>query len=147
MTSDRFLTPTNNIYSFPVAAALTGTVTVSHTSGQTLILVFARTGATIEIKSEVAISAGDEYDYFALIDGNADIQLGGNGGSGTFVAVQFLDEDNQRRFTLSVLPASSSVSVATLELEVNQPPEGQNADLTKLSMYLPFPAETSGRRN
>ena len=139
--ADRTLTinTTTNMYPFPVAAALTGTVTVSHTSGQTLILVFARTGATIEIKSEVAISAGDEYDYFALIDGEADIQLGGNGGSGTFVAVQFLDEDNLRRFTINVLPASASTLVATLGLTVNQPPPNTAPDLTKLTMYLPNP--------
>ena len=113
-----------------------------HASGQPLILVFVRTGATVRIGSTVAISAGDEYDYFALIDGEADIQLGGNGGSGTFVAVQFLDEDNQRRFTVTVLPASSSSSVSTLGLTVNQPPAGQSADMTKLTMYLPNPDKT-----
>ena len=51
--ADRTLTinPTTNMYPFQVAAALTGTVTVSHTSGQTLILVFARTGASVRLKA------------------------------------------------------------------------------------------------
>ena len=142
VASEKSITATAGVYSFPVAAALTGTVTVSHARGQPMTLVFVQTGATVRIGSTVAISAGDEYDYFALIDGEADIQLGGNGGSGTFVAVQFLDEDNQRRFTVTVLPASSSSSVSTLGLTVNQPPAGQSADMTKLTMYLPNPKKT-----
>ena len=135
VTSERFLTPTNNIYSFPVAVALTGTVTVSHATGKTLILVFARTGATIEIKSEVAISARDEYDYFALLDGNADIQLGGNGGSGIFVAEQRVtaansDEDIYRRFTVSVSSAPTATLAFALEVK---------ADETDMAKKIPLP--------
>ena len=120
---------TTNMYPFPVAAALTGTVKVSHTSGQTLILVFAQTNTRVTIRSEVEFSS-EGNDFFRLIDGNADIQIG-SGGSGTvFIAEQYIDEDNNRRFTIPIAPSSSSAPVAALLLTVDNPKiTNPNADV------------------
>ena len=133
----------DNIYSYTVTAALTGQVAVSHQGTKGVLRYdFPRTGVTVMVESDVEISARDEYDYFALIDGNADIVLGGNGSSGIFVAEQRLTVGYLRRFTIAILPSSSSAPVATLGLTVKQPPAGESADLTKLTLYLPIPDKT-----
>ena len=131
---------TTTTYPFPVAAALTGTVKVSHTSGQTLILVFAQTNTRVTIRSEVEFSS-EGNDFFRLIDGNADIQIG-SGGSGTvFIAEQYIDKDNNRRFTIPIDPSSSSAPVAALLLTVDNPKiTNPDADVDP-DTHLPSPGQ------
>ena len=71
-------------YGFPVAAALTGTVTVTHTSGQPLTYAFPRSGTTVTVRSDVAISS-QEFDFLQLISGEADIMVGIVGGGSVFI--------------------------------------------------------------
>ena len=79
-----------SLYSLPAS-----TVTLIHGNNNnkaTLTLTFPRTGATVVIKSTAAMATENAYDYFALLNGKADIMLGGGGGM--FVAVQSLTTTN-----------------------------------------------------
>ena len=107
-----------SLYSLRTAS----TVTLSHGNNNnkaTLTLTFPRTGATVVIESTAAMATEGAYDYFALLDGKADIMLGG--GSGMFVAEQRVtannpNNDDYRRITVSASPASPM----TLALTVNE---------------------------
>ena len=103
----------NDVFSYPLPAS---TVTLSHAKG-TLTLTFRRTGATVVIESDVAMATEGAYDYFALLDGKADIMLGG--GSGMFVAEQRVtannpNNDDYRRITVSASPASPMTLALTV---------------------------------
>ena len=102
----RILSPdrTTGDYTFAVAFALTGTVTVQHDSGSgtsPLIYIFPETGTTVRVMSTVAISS-QEFDFLRLTDGSAEISRG-TGITTTigFVAEQFGNTLNFRRFTLA----------------------------------------------
>ena len=71
-------------YGFDVGAALTGTVTVTHASGQPLTYAFPRSGTTVTVRSDVAISS-QEFDFLQLINGEADIMVGIVGGGSVFI--------------------------------------------------------------
>ena len=116
--ADRPLTPDNNgSYAVPIVQALTGTVTVSHASGS-MTYAFPRTGTTVTVKSDVAIST-EEFDFFRLIDGEADIVVGTSGGGTVFIAEQYADDDNIRRIMIPIV--SSPTPIATLALTVVAP--------------------------
>ena len=122
------LNPVAGFYTFTISAAFTGTVTVSHMGNGTLTLTFLRTNTPVRIGSTAAISS-EEFDYFALLDGTADIVLGGGGGM--FVAEQRLTTTGEyRRFT--VFAPSSPTSTLTLGLTVS-------ASASSMADKLPFP--------
>ena len=123
--ADRPLTPDNNgSYAVPIVQALTGTVTVSHASGS-MTYAFPRTGTTVTVKSDVAIST-EEFDFFRLIDGSADIVVGTGGGGTVFIAEQYADDDNIRRIMIPIV--SSPTPIATLALTVKVPGESEVFD-------------------
>ena len=98
------------------------TLTLFHNSGnnQTLTLVFPRTRTTIAIESTVAV-ATETDDFFRLIDGEAEVMVGGGGGS-VFIVEQYADDDNIRRIMIPVV--SSPTPIATLAVTVVAPPTG-----------------------
>ena len=117
-------------YFFPIGAALRGTVTVTHKTGNELTFQFPRSGANVVIGSTVEIST-EEFDYLALLDGTADILLGSGGGM--FVAEQRLTTTNDyRRFTVFANAAPNTT--LTLGLVVDE--DGTN---TTLQLPLPLP--------
>ena len=117
-------------YFFPIGAALRGTVTVTHKTGNELTFQFPRSGANVVIGSTVEIST-EEFDYLALLDGTADILLGSGGGM--FVAEQRLTATGEyRRFTVFA-NAAPSITL-TLGLVVDE--DGTN---TTLQLPLPLP--------
>ena len=120
-------------YSFPIGAALTGTVTVTHRSGNELTFNFPRSGVDVVIGSTVEISA-NEFDYFALLNGKADILLGSGGGM--FVAEQRLTTTGDyRRFTVFANAAAPSITL-TLGLTVTEP-TGNEAVVPATNLPLP----------
>ena len=120
----------NNLYSFAVVQALTGTVTVRHKGVAALTVTFKRTNTPVRIGSTVEIST-EEFDYLALLDGTADILLGSGGGM--FVAEQRLTATGEyRRFTVFA-NAAPSITL-TLGLVVDE--DGTN---TTLQLPLPLP--------
>ena len=122
-------------YFFPIGAALRGTVTVTHKTGNKLTFNFPRSGANVVIGSTVAISA-EGFDYFALLNGNADILLGSGGGM--LVAEQRLTMttagDYYRRFTVFA-NAAPSITL-TLGLTVTEPTGNEAVDS---DVHLPLP--------
>ena len=118
----------NNLYSFAVVQALAGTVTVRHKGVAALTVTFKRTNTPVRIGSTVEISS-EEFDYFALLDGNADILLGSGGGM--LVAEQRLTTTGDfRRFTVSATAPPNTT--LTLGLVVDK--SGSDA-----KAQLPFP--------
>ena len=108
-------------YAFAVAQALTGTVTVKHMGSGTLTLNFPQTQSTVAIGSTVAIATQPD-DFFRLINGEAEVMVGGGGGS-VFIVEQYADDENIRRIMIPVV--SSPTPIATLAVTVVDP--GNNA--------------------
>ena len=120
-------------YFFPIGAALRGTVTVTHKTGNELTFQFPRSGANVVIGSTVEISV-EEFDYFALLNGKADILLGSGGGM--LVAEQRLTTTGDyRRFTVFANAAAPSITL-TLGLTVTEP-TGNNAVVPATNLPLP----------
>ena len=131
--ADRPLTPDNNgLYTIPIAQALTGTVTVSHMGSGTLTLNFPRTKSTVAIGSTVAIATQPD-DFFRLINGNAEVMVGGGGGS-VFIVEQYADDDNIRRIMIPVV--SSPTPIATLAVTVVDPGNNPVVPATHLPPVL-----------
>ena len=95
------------------------TVTMHHANGQTLTLYFPRTETSVVVKSTLAMASENE-DFFRLIHGSAEITLGTV--SGNFVAEQFIDASNMRRFELE----TSATTTMMLTLKVD--PGGSDMD-------------------
>ena len=135
--------PATSLYSFTITAALTGTVTVRHKGTATLTLNFPRTNATVKVGSTMAIST-EEFDFFRLLNGNADIIVGSGGNGGTvFVAEQFVNDNNIRRFELA---AGSATTTMMLTLKVTTPPAGTPIDENNRGTYLPVPTIPLGTK-
>ena len=77
-------------------------VTLTHSSGM-VTLRYPRTGVQVVIQSEVVLASDDTTDFFRLNDGIADIERGTGitARAFRFVAQQYADDDNNRRFTLA----------------------------------------------
>ena len=77
-------------------------VTLTHSSGM-VTLEYPRTGVQVVIQSEVVLASDDTTDFFRLNDGIADIERGTGitARAFRFVAQQYADDDNNRRFTLA----------------------------------------------
>ena len=95
------------------------TVTMHHANGQTLTLYFPRTETSVVVKSTLAMASENE-DFFRLIHGEAEITLGTV--SGNFVAEQFIDASNMRRFELE----TSATTTMMISLKVD--PGGSDMD-------------------
>ena len=95
------------------------TVTMHHANGQTLTLYFPRTETSVVVKSTLAMASENE-DFFRLIHGSAEITLGTV--SGNFVAEQFIDASNMRRFELE----TSATTTMMISLKVD--PGGSDMD-------------------
>ena len=95
------------------------TVTMHHANGQTLTLYFPRTETSVVVKSTLAMASENE-DFFRLIHGSAEITLGTV--SGSFVAEQFIDASNMRRFELE----TSATTTMMISLKVD--PGGSDMD-------------------
>ena len=98
-------------YIIPTAS----TVTVSHVGGN-VVVFYPRTGTRATTRSTVAV-ATENNDYFGLLNGEADITLGGGGGM--FVAEQRVtaanpSNDIYRRITVSASPASAMTLALTV---------------------------------
>ena len=95
------------------------TVTMHHADGETLTLYFPRTETSVVVKSTLAMASENE-DFFRLIHGSAEITLGTV--SGSFVAEQFIDASNMRRFELE----TSATTTMMISLKVD--PGGSDMD-------------------
>ena len=95
------------------------TVTMHHANGQTLTLYFPRTETSVVVKSTLAMASENE-DFFRLIHGSAEITLGTV--SGNFVAEQFIDASNMRRFELET--GATTTMMLTLKVD----PGGSDMD-------------------
>ena len=95
------------------------TVTMHHKGGETLTLYFPRTETSVVVKSTLAMASENE-DFFRLIHGEAEITLGTV--SGSFVAEQFIDASNMRRFELE----TSATTTMMISLKVD--PGGSDMD-------------------
>ena len=95
------------------------TVTMHHKGGETLTLYFPRTETSVVVKSTLAMASENE-DFFRLIHGSAEITLGTV--SGNFVAEQFIDASNMRRFELE----TSATTTMMISLKVD--PGGSDMD-------------------
>ena len=97
--------------SLPWPIPTASTVTVSHENG-TVVVYYPRTRTRATTRSTVAV-ATENNDYFSLLNGEADIVLGGGGGM--FVAEQRLTASNDyRRITVSASPAASLTLALTV---------------------------------
>ena len=95
------------------------TVTMHHANGQTLTLYFPRTETSVVVKSTLAMASENE-DFFRLIHGEAEITLGTV--SGNFVAEQFVDASNMRRFELE------TGATTTMMISLKVDPGGSDMD-------------------
>ena len=95
------------------------TVTMHHAKDSTLTLYFPRTETSVVVKSTLAMASENE-DFFRLIHGSAEITLGTV--SGNFVAEQFIDASNMRRFELE----TSATTTMMISLKVD--PGGSDMD-------------------
>ena len=111
------------------------TVTMHHANGQTLTLYFPRTETSVVVKSTLAMASENE-DFFRLIHGSAEITLGTV--SGSFVAEQFIDASNMRRFELE-----TGAATMMLTLEVTPPPAGTPVNK---DTHLPVPTIPLGAK-
>ena len=111
------------------------TVTMHHANGQTLTLYFPRTETSVVVKSTLAMASENE-DFFRLIHGSAEITLGTV--SGNFVAEQFIDASNMRRFELE-----TGAATMMLTLEVTPPPAGTPVNK---DTHLPVPTIPLGAK-
>ena len=107
-------------YAFPIASALTGTVTVKHMGSGTLTLNFPRTQSTVAIGSTVAIATQPD-DFFRLVNGNADIMVG-SGGSGTVFIVENVEStaNNLTLITRLSVPIGAAPVPVTLKTNPTQ---------------------------
>ena len=115
------LNPVAGFYTFTISAAFTGTVTVSHMGNGKLTLEFPQTQSTVVIGSTLAVATQPD-DFFRLINGEAEVMVGGGGGS-VFIVEQYADDENIRRIMIPVV--SSPTPIATLAVTVVDP--GNNA--------------------
>ena len=95
------------------------TVTMHHANGRTLTLYFPRTDTSVVVESTIAMASENE-DFFRLIHGSAEITLGTV--SGNFVAEQFIDASNMRRFELET--GATTTMMLTLKVD----PGGSDMD-------------------
>ena len=107
-------------YAFPIASALTGTVTVKHMGSGTLTLNFPRTQSTVAIGSTVAIATQPD-DFFRLVNGDADIMIG-SGGSGTVFIVENVEStaNNLTLITRLSVPIGAAPVPVTLKTNPTQ---------------------------
>ena len=95
------------------------TVTMHHAKDSTLTLYYPRTDTSVVVESTIAVASENE-DFFRLIHGEAEITLGTV--SGNFVAEQFVDASNMRRFELE------TGATTTMMISLKVDPGGSDMD-------------------
>ena len=97
-----------------ITVAGEGSITITHKPGE-VVFELPRTGVRIEVKSTVEFSFVGNRDIFRLNEGSAEINRGAglNNGNFIFVAQQYADDENNRRFTLTTGHALAITVLAT----------------------------------
>ena len=105
-----------SIASYPYIITVGGgvSITITHKPGA-VTFDLPRTGVRIIVKSEVEFSFVGNRDIFRLNEGSAEINRGAglNNGNFIFVAQQYADDENNRRFTLTTGHALAITVLAT----------------------------------